>query len=1742
MFRHLIRAVLLSASLALAPSAAQAQAAGFARDDLASDVVRLEGALKSERPQEAAGKSALQLRREADAQAARGNPREALTALAAAVAADPKDWSAWAAFARAAHAVTPKDYDERYKLRERALAAAYAAYQRAGSKSDQAAALALLASLHADREEWRPALNAYRASLALNDDAALRSVYEDMRAKHGFRVLDYKVDSDSASPRVCFRFSDPLAAGKVDLAPFVAVAGAANAAVTNEASQLCVEGLRHGQRYAFVLREGLPSSVGENLLKSADYDVYVRDRAPQVRFTGRNYVLPRTGQEGIPLVSVNTERVEIEIARIGDRNLLPTLRSEEFLSQLGRSSAEALAQEKGVRLWTGTVATRSELNQDVVTAFPVLEAVGGIEPGVYVMSAKPSGVTAPDQDHGPRATQWFVVSDLGLTAFKGGDGVHVFVRSLASAEPLAGVEVRLVARNNEVLASRPTDAKGHAAFDPGLARGTGGLAPGLVVATTAGGDYGFLDLAAAAFDLTDRGVRGRPAPRALDAFLYTERGVYRSGEIVHATALLRDATGAAVSGLPLTLVVKRPDGVEYRRAQVEDQGLGGRSLSVPLLPSAMTGTWRIAAYTDPKAPAVGEASFLVQDYVPERLDVTLTPRSASLVRGQPAIVGIEARYLYGAPGAGLEVSGEVVVQAAAKSGIPGLDGFGVGLEDEEVEAATAELEDPATTDSGGRATVQAPVQDLVAPRPTEAKITLRVGEPGGRAVERSLTLPILPSGPVIGVRKTFGGDLAEGAVASFDVVLANPDGSRLSRPGVVWTLSRVERRYQWFNEDGRWGYEPVRSTRRVADGTLDLGAAEPGRIAQTVTWGTYRLEVRAPGLETAQTSVTFTVGWSGDQTADTPDLLDVKLDKAAYRAGDVLEARLSPRFAGKATIAVVSDRLRELRVVDLAREGTTVRLPVSAEWGSGAYLVALAHRPLEEAARRMPGRALGLAWFALDPDAHRLDVRVETPDRVRPRGTLSVPVRIAGLGPGEEARVTVAAVDVGILNLTRYPVPDPFEHVFGQKQLATEIRDLYGYLVDGMQGTRGAIRSGGDMGAKELSGSPPTQEPLARYSGVVRVGPDGSANVSFDLPAFNGTARVMAVAWSGSRVGRASADVIVRDPVVVSATLPRFLSIGDRSRLQLDIHNVEGPAGEYTLDVDLGGPVLVAADALHRSLHLGAGERASFVIPVTAAGPGTGSLQVRLSGAGAPPLAQELALNIRPGTGSLVRRIVRGLEPGAALSVSSELLADIVPGTGALSVSVSPLGGLDVPGLLAALDRYPYGCTEQIVSRALPLLYVNRLAAAGRLALDDKADERIRDAIERVLARQGPDGSFGLWSVGGEDVWLAAYATDFLTRARERKFAVPPRALEQALDRLRNFVANVTDAEKNGPELAYATYVLARSGRPVMGDLRYLADTGIGALGTPLARAQLGAALALLGDRARAQAAFAAAYERLRGTPESGASRADYGTRLRDGAGLLALAAESNLARDTVAPVSRIVDQERASRGTTSTQENAWLVLAAEALGQEADALALEVNGEARRGAFYRTWSSAELGAGPATIRNAGSAPIQIVLNVTGHPIGPEPAASEGYAVERTYYRLDGSKADPAQVRQNERLVTVLKVTESAARAARVLLVDRLPAGFEIDNPSLVDSGKVEALSWLTRDVEPVHTEYRDDRFVAAFERTPEQPAFFTVAYVVRAVSPGRYVHPSALVEDMYRPDRFGRTAYGTVEVAPARP
>ena len=573
---------------------------------------------------------------------------------------------------------------------------------------------------------------------------------------------------------------------------------------------------------------------------------------------------------------------------------------------------------------------------------------------------------------------------------------------------------------------------------------------------------------------------------------------------------------------------------------------------------------------------MGETSFLVEDYIPDRIEFDLKSKTAKATTGEGILLSVDGRYLFGAPGAGLDLEGNLTITPDDKPFAEWKD-YQFGLMDERPDTIQTTAEALPQTDINGHADITIRLPDLpVTTRPLKADVALRMREPGGRAVEQNVSLPIEASQPMLGIKAEFeNGAAPEGQAAGFKIIGLDKDGKLIAATGATWTLKRLARDWQWFNVDGDWRWEGVTRTSKIANGTLDLAADKPTDFTQNLSWGEYRLEIGAAGF--TPVSIDFSSGYYTYDAAkaDTPDTLKVALDKTDAKTGETVNVKIEARYSGKATVQIVGEGLLATQTVDVPEGGITIPFTVGEGWGTGAYVLASLYKPMDVKAKRMPSRAMGVAWFGIDREARTLGVALTPPEMMKPRQKLTVPVKIANLAPGEEAFITVAAVDVGILNLTRYNPPAPENYYFDQKRLTAELRDIYGVLIDGMQGERGKLRSGGDGGAA-FTAPPPTQKPLSQYSGIVKVAADGTASVDFEIPAFNGTVRVMAVAWSKDKVGHASTDVIVRDPVVVAGTLPRFLAVGDSSRLRFDIINAEAPAGDYTLGVSIDGPVTPA--------------------------------------------------------------------------------------------------------------------------------------------------------------------------------------------------------------------------------------------------------------------------------------------------------------------------------------------------------------------------------------------------------------------------------------------------------------------------------------------------------------------------------------------------------------------------------------
>ncbi|MFM9863964.1 MAG: alpha-2-macroglobulin family protein [Micropepsaceae bacterium] len=1575
-----------------------------------------------------------------------------------------------------------------------------------------------------------------------------------------FRRLEVQTSGDE--PEACLVFTRKLDnTGATKYEDYLKFDPQATFALRVTEDRLCIQGLAFGQTYQLELKAGLPALKAEGketekLTKSEDLPVELRDKPSLVRF-GNGLVLPRENTDGVPITTVNVGNLDIKVIRVGDR-LLSQLQTgvvdqREFYDY-ERNNIEG---EQGAVVWEGKLKVPdNRRNDEAITLFPIRKALPQRQPGAYLIiaqNAADKSSTEENVDWKPRAAQFVVDTDLALTTFKGKDGLNVFVRSLRTAAPVSGVSLALVARNNEEIVRRTTGSDGRAQFDAAFTRGTGGSEPVVVMAYGAGNDFTFLDLRRPAFDLTDRGVEGRSSPDQIDAYLYTDRGVYRPGETVNVTTMLRDQQGKALGDVQLNFVLSRPDGLEAKKWNVKDLQAGGIASPVTLTNTAPRGRWQVAAYIDPKGDPVGRVAFDVQDFVPQKLKVELKPTQKILRPGSQAVIDVNGRFLYGAPAAALGGEGTMTITSDSTpfAGVAALKGYRFGKVDDTFEGTQVTMSVP-ETDATGKTQATAAIDELKETSlPLKADINIAIFEPGGRTTSDQVSLPVRTRDTMLGVRPAFEYDsVQENTPANLDVVAVDADGRFKQVGNVTWELVNEDIDYRWYQVDNDWKYERVVNDRIVAGGKTDLSAGKPFKVSKALPWGSYRLTVADPASG-ASTSYRFWSGWGSGASNDRPDRVAVTADKQLYASGDSARIKINAPSDGKALIVVASNKIHFTRMVDVSASGSTVSIPVSADWGAGAYALVTHYRPLSSAQSRAPVRAIGVAWLAVDPAPRTLQVAINAPKKVKPNQLVSIPIEVKNQGWGEAVYVTLAAVDEGILQLTDFESPDPNKHYFGKRRLGLDMRDDYGRLISTDRAIVGELKTGGDgVGGRSLAVVP--QKTVSLFSGLVALGDSGKGSITLNVPDFAGELRLMAVAYTNSKLGHAEFPMTVRDSVVAEVILPRFIAPGDKISAALNMHNVEGSPGQYTATIKGSGAVASPGGQTSLPLNLKAGQRSLTPVPLQAAQIGIGSIALTVTGPGGFKVDRSWPIEVREPQLPVSSEDVAVIAPGADTKFGKELLASFKPGTAQVAVTVTGGRGFDdVPGLLRWLDRYPYGCLEQTTSRAFPLVYYNDMALLAQVKQDKNIKDRVQDAAYRILDMQTYEGSFGMWSsISGEaDNYIGMFATDFLMQAKDNKFVIPEEGIERALKWARKAAGTESSTDLSR---AYGFYLLARAGKLNPSELRYFADTRMQGMTNPFALGLMGAALADIGDRARAAPAFTKARDIAAGAdPVKYVSDTTYyGSLLRDVAGLTAMSARAGQAGLVPALVSRVQGFDPRLNYTT-TQEKAWMLLAAHDIEETTPPVNVTVSGTRATASGKVLRFSPTLGEMDQSIslRNNGQKDVWRIVSAEGIPANPLPASQNGVTLSKAILTMTGAPANLTAVKQNDRFIVRLSGEMTDNRARLMALLDLLPAGFEIEGVVQRKDDGSTIYPFLPVLASSNISEARDDRFVTTFDigsnyqpSTPEERAkqtrpTFHFAYIVRATVPGSYTVPAAVVEDMYAPDIVARTNMGTMSV-----
>ncbi|GAB2518290.1 alpha-2-macroglobulin family protein [Lysobacter humi (ex Lee et al. 2017)] len=1509
------------------------------------------------------------------------------------------------------------------------------------------------------------------------------------------------------------------------------------------------------RHYTVRVLEGLTAADGSRLGRALEKKVYTGPLEPVVGFASQGSVLPARETRGLPVVSINVPEVDVEFLRVREGEL-PKFFAEYQRGgrrgswELGGGDDDDDGEKRLARMADPVYVNRFVLggrpNERVLTYLPIQDIAELQQPGLYFAVMKKAGAFRDEYE-----TAFFTVSDLGLHTRAYKDRLFVHVASLLDGRGRSDVELRVLDAKGEPVFRGRTDANGHALLDYKLDAGH-------VLIARAGRDVTMLPFNQPALDLSEFAVAGREQAW-FDVFAWAGRDLYRPGETVHLSALLRDhdgrplAAGKGKAPQPVWLRYVQPDGktlIETRLAP-DAQGYVRHDQVIPA--DAPTGRWRAEFRTDPGSKeAVQGMALRIEEFLPERLKLDLAAQPV-LRPGQPLKLAVQGDYLYGAPAAGNRFTAKMAVEVEQHP-LEQLPGWFFGdatlaLPDKAVDVLDQPL------DAQGRLTA-----DLALPKearpvaPIAVLVNGSVYETGGRSVNRSLKRVLWPADALVGVRPLFDPEDGADANANARFQITRVDAQGVKRParGLRVSLVREHRDYHWdFDEDAGWDYAFTRRFETVQTRTFDAGAT-PTPIDFPVEWGEYRLDVFDPSTKLT-TRLPFTAGWSwNDENRGLdarPDKVKLALDKTGYRAGDTLRVTLTPPHAGRGLLMVESDRMLHVREVDV-RAGSTFDIPVTKDWERhDVYVTALVFRGGNAKDVTTPARAVGVAHVPMARRERSVAVGLAAPAQMRPERDLPVTVAAPQLA-GRTAHVVVSAVDVGILNITRFPVPDAAKHFFAQRRLGVDAYDMYGRVIESFEGGTAQLRFGGDMALPAL---PQARRPTSRvqtvdlYSGPIALDARGIAKIPLRVPDFNGTLRLSAVVYAGGQYGSAARETRVRAPILAEPSLPRVLAPGDTSRLTLDVQNFTGRDGSFRVDVDATGP-LALGDAT-RSLTLRREQKASLTFPLSATeGLGTGRVRVRVSGNGFAA-DRGYDLPVRPAWPSVLRSRSLAVTAPATLELPATLAEGLIDDSIEARMTVTASPAIPFAAVLDGVLGYPYGCVEQTTSKAYAGLILDASTAKmlGVRGLDAaKRRQRMEGAFARLSGMQAASGHFSLW--GGDDAadpLLTPYVAEFLLDAREGGFAVPEAMLQKALKALgedllagsSGFYGQDHREHLRFAYQAHAGYVLARVGRAPLGTLRGLYDTDRKKSLTGLPLVHLGLALALQGDRTRGAAAIQAGFDHDTATRPT--HLFDYGSRIRDDALMLALVRRHALAPRAFDTRLLTLSRELAARGRDgplwlSTQEQ----VAIARLGRQL----MLVRGRTVAGQWRTGDVRADVAAAPLHARRiegaglragvafapTGTGPVYATVDVAGVPRQAPKADDTHLSVERRYYVTDGSPWSGGTLAEGEALIVEVRIT-ARERMRDALLTDLLPAGLEIENLNLGDGAQwadvvVDGIELDEREgaAQVRHEEFRDDRYVAALELDGYGTS--RVYYLVRAVTPGSYAVPPPLVEDMYRP------------------
>ncbi len=1525
--------------------------------------------------------------------------------------------------------------------------------------------------------------------------------------------------------------------------------------VTANGSGFTIRGkFEPGTAFRLLVKKGMESVLGGKTQNDYPADVVIGNIAPSFRFSSSSgiYML-MGGKRTLEVRTVNMPKLFVRVSQVFQNNLVYFLdngRSYDYYEGdeggedddggSWRAKYRYYLGNYGRQLKVDTLVTNGSSNQEVTSGIDLNPYLNNGYKGFYLVE-----IANPAEPW--RTTSKLVsVSDLGLIVKASPDEVMVFVVSLVTNHPVPGAIVTLVSTNNQVIATAKSGSDGEVKF--GNYRATAKDFALKLVTAEADNDFNFINLADYRVENSRFDVGGkRDAQGVYDAFLYGDRNIYRPGEKIIASGIVRNLNEALPAGMPVRVKFYSPRGTVVSEQQYALNEEGSFETSYQTPPTAATGEYRLELYT-------GNNTFLssykvsVEDFVPDRLRLTLNASQETARPGETIKYDLLALNFFGPPAAGRnwEFEGSFDVIPYVSKRFPAFRFYDDAAKNY---SANPEVYTGKTDEQGKAAIEFAMPEDLTSSGLLRGKGRVAVFDESGRPVYQLAQTIVYPKDYFIGIRNLGAYYVSPGTPQKLQIVAVDP----LDKP-IAGFQAKIELiRHEWHSvlrqHEGTNTLRYVSERVEIVEKTDRVALADTSYEYTYVTprSGDYVLRVSKDG-DTGYNQFSFySYSWGTTDVTSfevNPEArVDIVFDKPVYAPGEKAHVLFQTPFSGRMLVTVERNREFSYRYLDVTNNAASMDIAVDEKFLPNAYVTAVLFRKIrDEDIPLLAGH--GFAPLFVERKSNRLDVAIRAPERIRPRGKQTITVTA---GAEKNVYVTLAAVDEGICQVKNYKTPDPYGYFYARKTLETETFDFFKHLIPEAKIPKASSAGGSEAETAKRANPLGVQrfKPLALWSGILKTNGNGEAEVTLDIPEFNGELRLMALAYKGDRFGYAQLPMKVSDPVVITPALPRFLSPGDSIVMPVTAFNTTGKPVTLQFSLQTEGPV--SAVSKGATLEVGANqERFTNLALRGAAQVGKATVKVRTDAFG-ETLVSSTELPVRPAA-PFSSDAVTGMVDGGK-SVSHDIPDAYLAYGRRAYLTLSPYPVANFAKELAYLIGYPHGCLEQTVSKAFPQIYLRDVAMilAPSTLNSGSPIYFVNEAITKITSMQLYDGTFSYWP--GETTtnrWATVYATHFLLEARKAGFAVSDGVLKSALGAVAGIARskltedyyaygnNQTTVHRIADKsTVYALYVLALGGAPEKAVMDfYRGEKGLLVTDT---KYLLAGAYALAGDRSAYGEILPSQFAVEEAVRESGWN---FDSPIRANALMLNILLESDLNNPNIPRLMEYLSSHYHSGWWYSTQDDAFTLLA---FGKAARiATGTKVEGTVTVGTkeYAYKGGNQKIDMEPfgrkVTVTLKGEGRIYYSLVTEGiRSDGAVKIEDKNLQVRRELLDRNGSPVNLSAIRQNDLIVVRITLTSSVSDLDNIAITDLLPAGFELENPRITEATNYAFIK------DPATADYmdiRDDRInlYTAFRGGARQMRFY---YAVRAVTQGNFQYAPVAAEAMYNADYRSASGGGRLRI-----